>query len=85
MQGTFSAYDKLSSLFYFVQDNLIEDLQFNLIQPGGDNLNSHDRNLTFSELKLVPSIILNFQMDNIPASILNGELSYLNPALLRDV
>ncbi|KAG8232571.1 hypothetical protein J437_LFUL012947 [Ladona fulva] len=52
LQGTFSVYERASSLLEFVQENLFEeDRSFMLISPTGDKLFSHLQGVHFSERK----------------------------------
>ncbi|OXA42946.1 UBX domain-containing protein 6 [Folsomia candida] len=82
--GTFSASDKLSSLFKFVRKYLVsaELEEFDLIQPGGETLNKFDMETRLSELKLLPSSVLMFKLEHTPEALMSGEVSYLNPDLL---
>ncbi|XP_021963673.2 UBX domain-containing protein 6 [Folsomia candida] len=84
LQGTFSASDKLSSLFKFVRKYLVsaELEEFDLIQPGGETLNKFDMETRLSELKLLPSSVLMFKLEHTPEALMSGEVSYLNPDLL---
>lgn len=52
LQGTFSVYERVSAVLYFVQDNLFDDYRpFTLITPSGDKLHSHLDDVHFSERK----------------------------------
>ncbi len=81
LQGTFKAHEKLSNLYDFVQENLVQNVKFELVRSGGEPLTDLDS--TLAELKLPPSSILNFKVDSAPAPLATGEISFLKPDVLE--
>lgn len=81
LQGTFKAHEKLSNLYEFVEENLVQNVKFELIRSGGGDPLT-DLNSTLAELKLPPSSVLNFKVHSAPAPLATGEVSFLKPDIL---
>ncbi|XP_010870063.1 UBX domain-containing protein 6 [Esox lucius] len=63
LQGTFLAWDKVSVLFEFVRNSLVDGWQpFDLVAPGGHKLRE-DQELALNECSLVPAVLLTFAWD----------------------
>lgn len=63
LQGTFSAWDRVSVLFQFVRDSLQDGWQpFELIAPGGVKLQEEEE-VALNESSLVPAALLTFSWD----------------------
>ncbi|KAJ7992998.1 hypothetical protein DPEC_G00267890 [Dallia pectoralis] len=63
LQGTFLAWDKVSVLFEFVRQSLVDGWQpFELVAPGGHKLRE-DQEVALNECSLVPAVLLTFTWD----------------------
>uniref|UniRef100_A0A3Q3VSS8 UBX domain-containing protein 6 n=1 Tax=Mola mola TaxID=94237 RepID=A0A3Q3VSS8_MOLML len=63
LQGTFYAWDRLSVLFGFVRESLVDGWQpFELIAPGSQKLQESDE-VALAECSLVPAALLTFTWD----------------------
>ncbi|XP_041791358.1 UBX domain-containing protein 6 [Chelmon rostratus] len=63
LQGTFYAWDRLSALFAFVRESLVDGWQpFELIAPGSQKLQESDE-VALAECNLVPAALLTFAWD----------------------
>ncbi|KAJ8277248.1 hypothetical protein GJAV_G00073080 [Gymnothorax javanicus] len=62
LQGTFLAWERVSALYQFVREALVDGWQpFELVAPGGQKLKEEDALL--NECSLVPSALLSFSWD----------------------
>ncbi|CDQ73456.1 unnamed protein product [Oncorhynchus mykiss] len=89
LQGTFLAWDKVSVLFQFVRDSLVDGWQpFELVAPGGHKL-QEDLELALNECSLVPAVLLTFSWDAaVQADIAAGggkSSALLKPELLENI
>ncbi|XP_029541930.1 UBX domain-containing protein 6-like [Oncorhynchus nerka] len=89
LQGTFLAWDKVSVLFQFVRDSLVDGWQpFELVAPGGHKL-QEDREVALNECSLVPAVLLTFSWDAaVQADIAAGGgkcSALLKPELLENI
>ncbi|XP_019936439.1 UBX domain-containing protein 6 [Paralichthys olivaceus] len=82
LQGTFYAWDRLSVLFGFVRESLVDGWQpFQLIAPGGVKLQEEDE-VALAERNLVPAALLTFSWDAaVQADI--AAAGGKNPTLLK--
>ncbi|XP_065077762.1 UBX domain-containing protein 6 [Ochlerotatus camptorhynchus] len=65
LQGTFNVYEKLSQVYEFVQSCLMhESSEFALISPTGQRFTDADFDRSLYDLKLVPTIVFNFNYEN---------------------
>ncbi|KAL1022961.1 hypothetical protein UPYG_G00034740 [Umbra pygmaea] len=63
LQGTFLAWEKVSAVFEFVRDSLVDGWQpFELVAPGGHKLRE-DQELMLNECSLVPAVLLTLSWD----------------------
>ncbi|KAM9480216.1 UBX domain-containing protein 6-like [Salvelinus alpinus] len=89
LQGTFLAWDKVSVLFQFVRDSLVDGWQpFELVAPGGHKLREAQE-LALNECSLVPAVLLTFSWDaavqaDISAAVGKGP-ALLKPELLKNI
>ncbi|XP_064845807.1 UBX domain-containing protein 6-like [Oncorhynchus masou masou] len=89
LQGTFLAWDKVSVLFQFVRDSLVDGWQpFELVAPGGHKL-QEDQEVALNECSLVPAVLLTFSWDAaVQADIAAGggkSSALLKPELLENI
>ncbi|XP_029607123.1 UBX domain-containing protein 6 [Salmo trutta] len=89
LQGTFLAWDKVSVLFQFVRDSLVDGWQpFELVAPGGHKL-QEDQEVALNECSLVPAVLLMFSWDAaVQADIAAGggkSPALLKPELLENI
>ncbi|KAJ9579045.1 hypothetical protein L9F63_024848 [Diploptera punctata] len=64
LQGTFSVYERLESVYKFLKENLInEEIPFVLTTPTGHRLCEEDMTKSLTDLRLVPATILTFSWD----------------------
>lgn len=65
LQGTFNVYEKLSQVYEFVQSCLMhEAAEFALISPTGQRHSDEDHDKSLYDLRLVPTIVFNFNYEN---------------------
>lgn len=65
LQGTFNVYEKLSQVYEFVQSCLMhEAAEFALILPTGQRFADDDHDKSLYDLRLVPTIVFNFNYEN---------------------
>ncbi|XP_041695410.2 UBX domain-containing protein 6-like [Coregonus clupeaformis] len=89
LQGTFLAWDKVSVLFQFVRDSLVDGWQpFELVAPGGHKL-GEDQEVALNECSLVPAVLLTFSWNaavqaDIAAAGGKGP-ALLKPELLENI
>ncbi|CAB1324381.1 unnamed protein product [Coregonus sp. 'balchen'] len=89
LQGTFLAWDKVSVLFQFVRDSLVDGWQpFELVAPGGHKLRE-DQEVALNECSLVPAVLLTFSWNaavqaDIAAAGGKGP-ALLKPELLENI
>ncbi|XP_067086355.1 UBX domain-containing protein 6 [Osmerus mordax] len=62
LQGTFLAWERVSALFQFVREALVDGWPFDLIAPGGLKL-QEDEEVALNECSLVPTALLTFSWD----------------------
>uniref|UniRef100_A0A8C6TGA6 UBX domain-containing protein 6 n=1 Tax=Neogobius melanostomus TaxID=47308 RepID=A0A8C6TGA6_9GOBI len=63
LQGTFYAWDRLTVLYSFLRESLVDGWQpFELIAPGGQKLQESGE-LALAECNLVPAVLLSFAWD----------------------
>ncbi|XP_054645240.1 UBX domain-containing protein 6 isoform X1 [Dunckerocampus dactyliophorus] len=89
LQGTFYAWDRLSVLFAFVRDSLVDGWQpFELIAPGGHKLHESS-DVALAECNLVPAALLSLAWDGaVQADIAaaGGKRSdLLKPELVQNI
>ncbi|CAB1331420.1 unnamed protein product [Coregonus sp. 'balchen'] len=89
LQGTFLAWDKVSVLFQFVRDSLVDGWQpFELVAPGGHKL-QEDQEVALNECSLVPAVLLTFSWDAaVQADIVAAggkSPALLKPELLENI
>ncbi|XP_024262142.1 UBX domain-containing protein 6 [Oncorhynchus tshawytscha] len=89
LQGTFLAWDKVSVLFQFVRDSLVDGWQpFELVAPGGHKL-QEDQEVALNQCSLVPAVLLTFSWDAaVQADIAAGggkRSALLKPELLENI
>uniref|UniRef100_A0A8C7MYM4 UBX domain-containing protein 6 n=1 Tax=Oncorhynchus kisutch TaxID=8019 RepID=A0A8C7MYM4_ONCKI len=83
LQGTFLAWDKVSVLFQFVRDSLVDGWQpFELVAPGGHKLREAQE-LALNECNLVPAVLLTFSWDAAVQADISAAL--LKPVLLKNI
>uniref|UniRef100_A0A8C8MGB4 UBX domain-containing protein 6 n=1 Tax=Oncorhynchus tshawytscha TaxID=74940 RepID=A0A8C8MGB4_ONCTS len=83
LQGTFLAWDKVSVLFQFVRDSLVDGWQpFELVAPGGHKLREAQE-LALNECSLVPAVLLTFSWDAAVQADISAAL--LKPVLLKNI
>lgn len=89
LQGTFYAWDRLTVLYSFVRESLVDGWQpFDLIAPGGQKLQESEE-LALAECNLVPAALLSFAWDmavqaDIAAAGGKGP-ALLKPELLENI
>ncbi|XP_005993833.1 UBX domain-containing protein 6 isoform X2 [Latimeria chalumnae] len=89
LQGTFFAREKVSVVFEFVREALLNEWQpFELLAPGGQKLN--DENAALNECGLVPAALLTFKWDaaiqaDIEAAGAQSPGAVLKPELLSKI
>lgn len=84
LQGTFSVYEKLQAVREFVAENMADpSREFNLLLPGGVKLTDETQSLL--ELKLIPAVVLNFQVSVEDDSSENVYLNSECLSLLSDL
>ncbi|XP_060890882.1 UBX domain-containing protein 6 [Labrus mixtus] len=89
LQGTFYAWDRLSVLFAFVRESLVDGWQpFELIAPGSQKLQESEE-VALAECNLVPAALLTFSWDaavqaDIAAAGGKGA-ALLKPELLKTI
>uniref|UniRef100_A0A3Q3EIR1 UBX domain-containing protein 6 n=1 Tax=Labrus bergylta TaxID=56723 RepID=A0A3Q3EIR1_9LABR len=89
LQGTFYAWDRLSMLFAFVRESLVDGWQpFELIAPGSQKLQESEE-VALAECNLVPAALLTFSLDaavqaDIAAAGGKGA-ALLKPELLKTI
>lgn len=65
LQGTFNVYEKLAQVYEFVQSCLMhEAAEFALISPTGQRYSDEDHDKSLYDLRLVPTIVFNFNYEN---------------------
>lgn len=65
LQGTFNVYEKLSQVYEFVQSCLMhEAAEFAIISPTGQRFSDEDHDKSLYDLRLVPTIVFNFNYEN---------------------
>lgn len=62
LQGTFLAWERVSALFQFVRESLVDGWPFELMAPGGQKLRE-DEEVAINECSLVPAALLTFSWD----------------------
>lgn len=83
LQGTFSVYEKLSSVIEFIQEHLENsNIPFVLNSPTGHKLEEADYENTLLALKLVPATILVFQWDSSYAEEMKRFNTFLKPEMM---
>lgn len=82
LQGTFYAWDRLTVLYDFVRESLVDGWQpFDLIAPGGQKLQESEEQ-ALAECNLVPAALLSFAWDTaVQADI--AAAGGKSPALLK--
>lgn len=82
LQGTFYAWDRLTVLYSFVRESLVDGWQpFDLIAPGGQKLQESEEQ-ALAECNLVPAALLSFAWDTaVQADI--AAAGGKSPALLK--
>lgn len=82
LQGTFYAWDRLTVLYGFVRESLVDGWQpFDLIAPGGQKLQETEEQ-ALAECNLVPAALLSFAWDSaVQADI--AAAGGKSPALLK--
>ncbi|XP_062411619.1 UBX domain-containing protein 6 [Sardina pilchardus] len=89
LQGTFLARERVSALYQFVREWLVDDWQpFELMAPGGRKLNE-DEDMALNECNLVPSAVVTFSWDEAVladiAAAGKQKMSVLKPDLLENI
>lgn len=89
LQGTFYAWDRLTVLYGFVRESLVDGWQpFDLIAPGGQKLQESEEQ-ALAECNLVPAALLSFAWDTaVQADIAAAggkSPAHLKPELLENI
>ncbi|XP_076133902.1 UBX domain-containing protein 6 [Alosa pseudoharengus] len=89
LQGTFLARERVSALYQFVRESLVDDWQpFELMAPGGRKLNE-DEDIALNECSLVPAAVVTFSWDEAVladiAAAGKQKMSVLKPDLLGTI
>lgn len=89
LQGTFYAWDRLSVLYSFVRESLVDGWQpFELVAPGGQKLQESEE-LALAECNLVPAALLSFAWDTAVladiAAAGGKSPALLKPGLLENI
>ncbi|XP_046809128.1 UBX domain-containing protein 6 [Lucilia cuprina] len=81
IQGTFSVYEKICDIFEFVQSCLQdESMEFNLVASSEGKFTEEDMDKTLYDLRLVPNILLLFNVSNETTS--GQDTNFLKEELL---
>ncbi|CAL1592853.1 unnamed protein product [Knipowitschia caucasica] len=89
LQGTFYAWDRLTVLYNFVRESLVDGWQpFELIAPGGQKLLESEE-VALAECNLVPAALLTFNWDSAVqadiAAARGNSPALLKPELLENI
>ncbi|XP_043214431.1 UBX domain-containing protein 6-like [Amphibalanus amphitrite] len=85
LQGTFRVTERVSAVYTFVRENLVRPSEaFELLTPTGHPLDADDQS-TLAEAKLVPSVLLTWQLKSGAAPPGGSTGAFLVPELMETI